>query len=104
MKTIRFMQWDCRVRFNRYTRNDRLAIQLITEQDEPLLMATVNVPCFPLGDDEVLVKNCDENKGVLECLTTAGVIAPTGKTMQVGHAIVHVCRFMMLDEMKASMH
>jgi hypothetical protein len=104
MKMIRFNEWDCRLRFNRYTGNDRLAILLVTEDGEPLLTATVNVPCYPLEDDEVMIKSYAENDGVLECLTDVGVIAPTGKTLEVGHAIAHVCRFLMLDEMKMSMH
>ena len=104
MKTIRFKEWNYRVRFNRYTNNDRLAILLVTEAGDPLLTATVNVPCYPLGDDEVMIKSYAENAGVLECLTDAGIIAPTGKTLEVGHAIAHVCRFLMLDEMKTSMH
>jgi hypothetical protein len=104
MKTIRFNEWVCRVRFNRYTGNDRLAIQLVTEAGEPLLTATVNVPCYPLEDNEVLIKSYAENAGVLECLSEACVIAPTGITLEVGHAIAHVCRFLRLDEMKALMH
>ena len=55
---------------------------------------TVNVPDFPLAPDEVLIKDYSENAGVFDALVRAGAIAPTGRTLGVGYAEVHIARLL----------
>ena len=103
METVRFLNWNCHVQHEHYN-NGRTCIQLYTEQGEPMATATVNVPCFSLAPDEVLVKDYAENTGILECLSEAGVILPTGKTLQVGQAVVHVCKLPTTKVAKSLLH
>ncbi len=100
---IRFKDWDCQVKFQRYI-NNRLAIQLVTEQEEPVAMATLNLPDVPLAEDEVLIKSYQENEGMLACLSDAKLIEPTGMSIRVGENAVHVCRLLVTDEASASMN
>ena len=102
MKKVRYMDWDCHVSFQRYS-NDRLAIQLITEQGEPVARATLNLPFVPLEPDEVLIKSYAENEGMLACLSKPRSSSRTGMTIRVGQHVAHVCKLLDFDEVIASM-
>ncbi len=93
MKQVHFLEWTCNVSLLQYP-NGRTAIQLYAEDGEPIATATVNVPNYPLGEGEVLIKDYAENAGILASLSNAGIIEPTGKTIPVGHAQTHVCRLL----------
>ncbi len=87
--TVSFAGQPCQLSFARYG-NGRIALRLFT-QEGPMATATVNVPCHPLGPNEVLIKDFAENRGVLEALVEAGVVRRTGAVCRVGHAEAHVC-------------
>ena len=86
---VHFLNRDCALVCARYP-NGRVAIKLVSDA-APVATATVNVPSCPLGEREVLIKNYDENKGVLDALIEAGVVRPTNVFCQVGHARAQVC-------------
>jgi hypothetical protein len=98
MKQVHFLEWTCNVSLLQYP-NGRTAIQLNAEDGEPVATATVNVPTYPLGEDEVLIKDYAENAGMLESLTEAGIIEPTGITIPVGHVQTHICRLLETETM-----
>ena len=81
----------CTLYLQRYE-NRRLCIRLIDEEEYPYACATVNVPAADLKDDEVLIKNWSENRGVLEALLKAGVVEDTGQTVRTGNAEANVVR------------
>ena len=90
--TIRFKSWTCNLVRRRY-RNGRTALQLVDAEDgEPVANATVNLPEVDLAEDEVLVKDCSENEGMLAALTAAGAVEPTGRVVVSGFVTVPVCR------------
>ena len=92
--TVTFLNTPCRVQFERY-RNGRLAILLRrTVDDMPMATATVNVPAVPLEDDQVLIKDYAENRGVLAALRKAGIVCPTNIRFRVGYAQAEVCRLL----------
>lgn len=96
MQQVFFVEWACNVELLEYP-NGRPAIQLYAEDGEPVATATVNVPHYPLGEGEVLIKDYAENEGMLACLTEAGIVEPTGETIRVGHAKAHVCRLLQTE-------
>lgn len=51
---------------------------------------TVNIPDQELGPNEFFVKTWMENEWVSQ-LFKAGVIMPTGRTVQAGHCVSPVC-------------
>ena len=63
----------------------RTYLQLIdTEDGEPVMMATVNIPGTVLEKDEVIIKNYSENEGVLEFLIENGIVSKPLRTVSSG--------------------
>jgi hypothetical protein len=83
------------VHFSKYQvgDGDRVAIQL-SQDHEPLCTATVNIPEYPLGTKEVLIKDWSENEGVFEALLEAGIVKDTGKAVRTGFVIAHVAELL----------
>lgn len=93
MSKVKFRDWDCKLEFGTYA-NGRTAITLVASrthdedpdmmvfEGEPIATATTNIPEADVADDEVIIKNWSENKGILESLTKAFIIAEP-------HALIH---------------
>ncbi len=88
---VRYKECDCVVNIKRYG-NNRTAILLTTEAGEPVAKASVNITCFPMEDDEVLIQDSGENEGILKCLKDAGVVKPTGEDLCTGDTVLHICK------------
>jgi hypothetical protein len=64
----------CYLEYGRYADPPNIFIRLMTcEDDEVYLKATTNGP-YELNDDEVLIKNWTENRGIEAILVAAGVL------------------------------
>ena len=73
--------------------NGRTALELVEiGTDEPVLMASVNVPFEPLFDDEVIIKNYSENEGILAVLIAAKVIGEPIRFASTGWTSSPVCK------------
>ena len=98
MKTVKFREWDCTIKFAKYG-NGRTAIQLVdSETYEPICTATVNVVDEDLLDGFVHIKNYSENEGILHTLSSAGIIHDTGLTVPCDHTEANVCQLLYKDE------
>ena len=87
MALLRFQDIPCEVQKGTYD-NGRPALILVHADDrDPVAKATVNLPEEDLGTDEVLVKDYAENEGMLQTLTEAGIVEPTGELVQVTEMI-----------------
>ena len=65
--------------------NGMTALELIdTEDDEVVMVATVNIPDAQIEKDELIIKNYSENEGVLEALQKLGIIGPVLRTIRTG--------------------
>lgn len=92
--TVKFKRWNCRIELGAYN-NGRLAFELISiKNDEPILVATVNVPEAILRKDEVIIKNYSENEGVLEVLVKAKIISEPIGYIKTGFASSPICRIL----------
>jgi hypothetical protein len=70
---IRFLKWDCILSFAKYP-NGRTAIRLIDKHDgSPIAMATLNMPEIALADNEILVKDYSENRGMAQAFIDYGI-------------------------------
>ena len=78
MKKVIFNGTKCDVVFGEYE-NGRTAIRL-TENGSPLATATFNDPEISLEDNQVLVKNWSENKGMVDSLVEAGIVEKASST------------------------
>lgn len=92
MTTVRFKNWACRVQEGRYG-NGRTALQLVDAEDgAPVATATVNLVDQPLAEGEVFVKDYAENAGMLDALTKAGIVEPTGERVRSGFVDIPKCK------------
>jgi len=100
---VEFLSCKCWLKVGRYS-NGRVALELVVNEpgpeypdaypDEPMATCTVNLPHVELAPDEVLIKDYSENAGMLEALTRAKIVEPTGRTVATGFVEVPVCRLL----------
>ncbi len=50
-----------------------------------------------LAQDEVVVKDYGENRGILTLLVRAGILEPTPRVVQTGWELSRVCRYLPLS-------
>jgi hypothetical protein len=99
MKTIKFKQWECDIKYLHYY-NDRTAIQLIDHNDgEIVAMATTNIPEVDLANDEIIIKNYSENETMDKVLMEAGIIGPALRSIQTGFVIVPIHKLLINPHM-----
>ncbi len=81
---VKFRGHELTVQKAKYS-NDRIALQLYTEDGELYLTATVNVPDYPvLLDGHTFIKNYSENEGILQALIDAQIIEDWGIEIHLG--------------------
>lgn len=83
----------CRVVRARYP-SGRVALALFTDQGEPMAKVTVNLPDIPLAADEVVVKDYQENAGMLAWLVDHGVVSAPVRMVRQGLQEFSVCRLL----------
>lgn len=95
MKIVEFNRWKCRVYKVSYATNGRTALQLLDIADgSRIATATVNIPEVELDDDEVIIKDYSENKGILEALIQAEIIEKPIRELKLGFVTVYVCKLL----------
>ncbi len=91
---MKHYETELKLGFAKYP-NNRLAMQLFEkETDDLYAMATINLPNEELADDEVIIKNYSENKGILPMLEKAGIVKRTERTVYSGFISAHVCKLL----------
>lgn len=91
---VKFREWECNLSFGQYE-NGRVAMTLTDSVNgEMIAKATTNLPDEELGANEVFIKDYSENKGMLAALQSAGVVEPTGRSVQSGYVSIPVCRLL----------
>lgn len=95
MADIKFKKWDCRLEKGVYN-NGRIALELVNvKNDEPVLVATVNVPEVDIEKDEVVIKNYSENEGILEVMVKAKIISEPIRFITTGHTSSPICKLLL---------
>lgn len=94
-KRVTFAGYECVVLTENVYGNGRRAIELIDAMNgQPVLTASVNVPEWPLEEDEVAIKTWSENAGILDVLVEAGVVREAHRSVRVSsYVTAAVCRF-----------
>ena len=67
-----------------------IALQAYCE-DGPYMTCTVCIPEVDLKEHEVIIKDYNENAGILEALVRAGIVSKPIGIVFVGYAYAHVC-------------
>ena len=88
---VHFKGWECNLEFSKYS-NGRTAITLIdAKTNEPIAKATINIPEVPLFPDEVIIKDHDENEGMVAALIKAGIIIQPFDRCKSGYSTYQMC-------------
>ena len=94
LKKVVFLGEECHIVRRQYP-NGRLALQLVcSTHGDPMGTATVNIPNYPLGEKEVIIKDYSEIEGMLKALVDAGVVEDTGKVAPSGYIVGNVCKLL----------
>lgn len=89
---VEFAGYTCDLYFSRY-HNGQTALTLLDVEDRsPVAKATLCVPELTLDDDEVVIKNYSENKGMYGALLNAGIVEPFDYLLSMGFGNAPVCR------------
>lgn len=103
-KIFNFAGFDCIVVQNKFQANNSICLSLIaadsklniendTFSGEPIARASVFVKDIPVGENQTLIKDYSDNKGILKALINAGIVEATGTAYNVGHSddtLVHL--------------
>lgn len=76
-----FKSWSCTTVWGFYG-NGRVGLRLV-EGDVPVATATLNT-AIRVDLDEIIVKDYQENEGMLDALLTAGVVEPSFQAVYIG--------------------
>ena len=100
---VTFREWKCNIKPGSYN-NGRLALELIeVGTEEPIAVATVNLPEAQIGTDEVIIKDYSENTGMQQMLIAAGVIQPE-ELQRIPTGFVTCPVHKLTDEFKATLN
>jgi len=106
MKIVQFKQWNCQLKFEKYANNNRVCISLFNAdpmiEDDiewpagtvPIATATVNISDVTLVEDEVIIKDYSENKGMLNVLVEAGIVSKPDRYIKSGFVECPVCKLL----------
>lgn len=75
--------------------NNRIKIELVdVEDDIPFITATVNIPDEYLEPGEVIIKDSDENQGVLQFLIHHNIVTEPKRYTKVPHVQCAICELL----------
>jgi hypothetical protein len=94
---IRFWGTNCTLKINRYVEGNRIALSLVDEDGMPMGMATVNLPDIPIPKDCAFIKDYSENEGLVEALTSAGIITEQVGEVRSGHVMIGLYKLNMIE-------
>jgi|GEM_PF-2363346 len=94
MKKLQMAGRVLTIQTDRYTTNNALAVQLVTEDGSPYATLSVNIPEVEIIDDNrtFVGKNYSENTNLFERVLASGIIEYTGINVNTGMVSMPVCR------------
>lgn len=94
MIKLKFKEWDCILKKDKYANNNNLAILLLEDNDyrDIIAVATVNTDEV-LPENFAYIKTYSENKGILETLVNSGVIKKIHGEKQQGYVKLPLVEF-----------
>lgn len=93
-KIIRFSGYDCLVVKNNFNNNNQICLSLVgadTEHNkemdvfphEPIAKASVNLEGVKVGENQTIIKDYAENRGILKILLHFGLVKETGVAIEL---------------------
>jgi len=75
-----------------YPMTNHNSLKLLTEENEPYMVASTDVEHIELEPDEILIKNYAENTGILPALVKAGIVAKPHESVKSGFVKIDICQ------------
>jgi hypothetical protein len=69
-----------------------IAVNITT--GEELCTCSVNIPEYPLDEEDIIIKDYSENEGVLDDLITKGIVSEPIDWITSGHVLVPICKLL----------
>lgn len=92
--TVKFQKTNCTLEFGKYS-NGRIAIELVeTETGEPYATASVNLPAYNIGKDEIAIKDHSENEEMVQALMEAGIVSKPVGYVDSGYVRIPICKLL----------
>jgi hypothetical protein len=96
-KVINFVGYDCNLVQNKFQANNSVCLSLVaadtkanldndTFPGEPIARASVFVEGIPVSENQTLIKDYSENKGILKVLVEEGLVEETGIVYNIGQS------------------
>lgn len=96
-KVINFHGTDCELVSRTYA-NGATRLELFDMEDGlPYAVCTINLPNEDLEENEVIIKDYSENKGMLDALVSAGVVSEPVRYVRTGYIEAPVCNLLYFD-------
>lgn len=87
MKKVKFLGYTCKIERLKYP-NKRIALELTEiKTGDSVCTASVNIPEAPCGPNQCFIKDWSENEGIAKVLEDAGIIKPTGISVETGFVV-----------------
>jgi hypothetical protein len=91
--TVTLGKRKLKVGFEKYQDNDRTAMVLYTSRGEEWDVVSVNVPDYPLGEKEIVIKSYSDS-ALLPALEAGGIVKRTGLIIQQGFVEMDICELL----------
>ena len=97
-KKYNFKGTDVNVFVKEYANNYSKAILMNDAEDDlPFMCATVCIPDISLKENEIIIKNYSENKGVIDFLIKNNIVRKTNRILD-DYDDVFVCKLLPINE------
>ena len=90
---VRFNTLDCRIQWSRHAQSRRPAILLVNARapGDVIAVATIDLPEVELDEGEVALHDFGASAGVLEALTSAGVVSAPVRYIERDAQQIPIC-------------
>jgi hypothetical protein len=94
MISFKYKIWDCVIKKGRYY-NKRVRLSLVDEYGKLVTTASLNIPTYrKLKPDQIIIKDYEDNIGLLSCLQKNNIVGPTLATVPVGLRVGHIVKLL----------
>lgn len=92
-RKFRFLGEELTIWKGNYAENNRVALELVANDGEPFMTATVNTS-ESIPDGHVTIKNYSENESLLEVLIENRIVERPAFKIAIGYVRIDVCKLL----------
>lgn len=89
----KYGEYNIRLIMDKYNDGNNYRIELYSDTEGPIAIATTNFPGSLLSND-VAIRNYSENEGLLDWLLSVNIIAPPHRYIRSGYVSYPICKLL----------